>query len=55
MAPISVAADGSSLTVQVPNDSRLNTLAISGRVRLETETVGLFLQVVPTIDRAESV
>jgi hypothetical protein len=42
----SVAANGSSLTVVVPND------ATTGTVRLARDTVGLLLQVVPTLDTA---
>ena len=38
-----VAGDGSSLTVVVPND------ATTGTVRLPNEQVGLFLQIVPTL------
>ncbi len=42
--PLSVAANGSSLTVRVPE------AATTGRVRLEREVVGILLQVVPTLD-----
>ncbi|MBX3670121.1 MAG: choice-of-anchor D domain-containing protein [Rhodocyclaceae bacterium] len=42
--PSAVAADGSSLSVVVPND------AATGSVRLARDPVGLFLQVVPTLD-----
>ena len=41
--PTSVAADGTSLQVVVPVE------AVSGRVRLQGDTVGLFVQVVPTL------
>ena len=41
--PVSVASDGSSLEVVVPND------ATSGVVRVLRENTGLFLQVVPTL------
>ena len=48
--PASVATDGSSLDAVVPND------AASGSVRLERQTTGIFLQVVPmltNIDQSE--
>jgi len=47
VAPISVASNGTSLEVRVP------TTATSGMVRLARETVGLFLQVVPTVTAVE--
>ena len=40
----SVAADGLSLTVKVPND------AVTGTVRLSRDQVGLLLQIVPVLD-----
>ncbi|WP_420382221.1 Ig-like domain-containing protein [Novosphingobium sp.] len=43
VTPVSVAADGKSLTVVIP------TLATSGMVRLAREQAGIFLQVVPTL------
>ena len=45
--PVSVAADGTSLKVVVPNS------AVSGTVRLARESVGLFLQVVPTVTNVD--
>ena len=41
--PVSVAADGNSLTVVVPNE------ATTGAVRLATDTAGILLQVVPVL------
>ena len=47
VSPVSVAANGTSLTVVVP------TSAASGTVRLAREQVGLFLQVVPTVTNVD--
>ena len=47
VAPLAVSANGSSLTVRVPAD------AVSGVVRLSAEAVGVFLQIVPTLDEME--
>src|SRR5206468_11843860 len=47
VAPASVAADGLSLTVLVPQD------AVTGPVRLADETSGLILQIVPTLTRLD--
>jgi hypothetical protein len=44
----SVAADGKSMVVQLPV-SRDSSRATTGMIRLETEDVGLFLQVVPKL------
>src|SRR5262249_53441851 len=44
VSPASVAADGSSLTVVVPDN------ATTGAVRLAREAAGLYLQVVPVLD-----
>ncbi|WP_263539105.1 Ig-like domain-containing protein [Paucibacter sp. Y2R2-4] len=46
IAASSVAADGNSLTVVVP------TNAATGTVRLARDTVGIFLQIVPTLTSA---
>ncbi|MEJ0019610.1 MAG: Ig-like domain-containing protein [Acetobacteraceae bacterium] len=43
VTPVDAAADGTSLTVAVPAD------AMTGTVRLERDTAGLLLQVVPTL------
>ena len=43
VTPTSIAGDGMSMEVVVPGD------AVSGRVRLTSETTGLFLQIVPTL------
>jgi|GEM_PF-187621 len=43
VTPVSVAADGNSLTVVVP------TNAATGHVRLARDTAGLLLQIVPTL------
>ncbi|WP_374090612.1 Ig-like domain-containing protein [Methylomicrobium lacus] len=43
VTPVSVAADGSSLTVVVPAN------AATGHVRLARDTAGLLLQIVPTL------
>ena len=45
--PISVSSDGTSLQVVVPDS------AVSGTVRLARESVGLFLQVVPTVSNVD--
>ena len=45
--PISVSSDGTSLQVVVPDS------AVSGAVRLARESVGLFLQVVPTVSNVD--
>ena len=47
VSPVSVASNGTSLTVVVP------TSATSGTVRLAREQVGLFLQIVPTVTNVD--
>jgi hypothetical protein len=47
VTPISVAADGKSLTVAVPTD------ATTGTVRLARDTAGILLQVVPTLSHVD--
>ncbi len=57
VAPLSVASDGTSLTVQVPSDGRYDAAGNadskvnSGIVQLVSDTVGLYLQVVPTVEQ----
>ena len=52
LAPISVAQDGRSMVVQLPV-VRLSSQTASGMIRLESEDVGLILQVVPTLREIE--
>ncbi|MGA7501504.1 MAG: hypothetical protein WBX00_32635, partial [Isosphaeraceae bacterium] len=47
VSPVSVASNGTSLQVVVPDS------AVSGTVRLAREQVGLFLQVVPTVTNVD--
>ncbi|HRD86292.1 MAG TPA: hypothetical protein PLF63_14095, partial [Rubrivivax sp.] len=48
VAPASVAGDGTSLTVVVPDG------ATTGTVRLARDSAGIVLQIVPTLDSATS-
>jgi hypothetical protein len=53
VTPLSVSADGTSLTVRVPPAGREDSLVKTGSVQLASDPVGLYLQVVPTLDRIE--
>ena len=50
VAPLSVSADGRSLTVRVPTSDPVTTCSI----HLRAETVGVFLQIVPTLESMET-